>query len=175
MPPVFDDTAVGFHYLPPVDGWLKQFKFHHRTLYARILSEIFAEQLQKKIQDYPEKRPQALLPVPLHWRRLCGRGFNQAHTIATHLSHQLKLPIVSSRYVYRIKATQAQSTLSQKQRVGNIKNAFALNSSLPFAHIALVDDIMTTGNTANALATLLKQHGVHFVSVWVIARVQPIK
>lgn len=168
--PYFDNTEVIFDYTMPVAHWLKQFKFHKKGLYARILCEIFVEQLRQKINEYPEKKPQLLLPVPLHWKRLVGRGFNQTQIIAQHISQQLQIPIIKNHLVKRLKSTFPQSSLNQHNRRQNLKNAFSLKNPLKFQHIAIVDDIMTTGNTANELAKILKKNGVARVSVWILAR-----
>lgn len=168
--PYFDNTHVGFDYSAPVDHWLKQFKFHKKNLYARILCEIFAEQLAQKISQFPNIKPQLLLPVPLHWKRLTKRGFNQAYIIAHYLSRRLNIPIMQHPIIKRIKSTPPQSSLRQDKRRQNIKNAFTLKKPVALEHIAIIDDVMTTGNTVNELTKLLKNYGITRISVWVLTR-----
>lgn len=170
-PPHFDHTVVGFNYQTPIDGWLKQFKFHKKGLYARILTEIYAEKLLQILERYPECKPQALVPVPLHWRRLTQRGFNQAYIIARYLSQHLHIPILKQACVTRIQYTQAQSRLNLLSRKRNVRGAFYVQKLTGFKHVAIVDDIITTGNTVNELSQQLKLQGIKRVSVWAIARV----
>ncbi len=170
-PPHFDHAVVGFDYQTPVDGWLRQFKFHKKGLYARILTEIYAEKLLQIFERYPKNKPQALIPMPLHWRRLTQRGFNQAYIIARYLSRQLKIPILKYKAVTRIKYTQAQSSLNLQSRKRNIQGVFFVQKLAEIKHVAIIDDIITTGNTVNELSRQLKLVGVEQVSVWAIARV----
>lgn len=169
-PPYFDNAIVGFNYQTPIDNWLRQFKFHKKTLYARILTEIYTEKLLHILKCQPELKPQALLPMPLHWRRLTERGFNQAHIIARTLSRQLHIPIVKRSTVTRIKYTQAQSSLNLHSRKNNIQGAFFVQNLVEINHVAIIDDIITTGNTVNELSKKLKHVGVNQVSIWAIAR-----
>lgn len=170
-PPHFDHAIVGFDYQAPIDGWLRQFKFHKKGVYARILSEIYAEKLLHQLKQHPEQYPQALVPMPLHWRRLTERGFNQAHIIARYLSRQLKIPLLKPSSVKRIKYTQAQSSLNLHSRKHNMQRAFSAQKIAEIKHVAIIDDIITTGNTVNELSKQLKLAGIEHISVWAIARV----
>lgn len=169
-PPAFDQTIIGFKYQPPIDIWLKQFKFHKKGLYARILTEIYIDKLSFFLQQHPDDKPQVLIPVPLHWRRVVWRGFNQAYIIARYLSKKLHIPIVSHRCVTRTKYTQPQANLNQHKRRSNIKGAFYVKNLLDIHHAVIVDDIFTTGNTVDELARQLKKQGVQRVSIWALAR-----
>ena len=115
--------------------------------------------------------PDCLIPVPMHAGRLAGRGFNQAQEIAASISGLLKIAVVS-KSVLRIIATRAQTELTAKQRKHNIRGAFALaRPDMPeYRHVAIVDDVVTTGATVTELAGLLKQSGVARVDVWACAR-----
>ena len=117
--------------------------------------------------------PQVLVPVPLHQQRLRQRGFNQAWVIASRLSQKLNIPLFSHQLV-RVKHTQAQAGLSGKQRRLNMKHAFELESRLPFQRIALIDDVVTTGETAKAIARLFQRQHIH-VQVWCLARAEAPK
>jgi ComF family protein len=114
--------------------------------------------------------PQVLLPVPLHRKRLLDRGFNQAFEIARALSHLLDIP-VDTRALRRVRYTDSQSGLSANQRQKNILKAFAYESSKSYSHVAVVDDIVTTGSTANEITKTLHRAGVQHVSIWGLARV----
>lgn len=170
-PPYFDNTVVGFDYQTPIDGWLRQFKFHKKGVYARILTEIFAEKLLQIFINDPELKPQIIVPMPLHWRRLTQRGFNQAHIIAQYLSRKLNIPLLKPTCVTRIKYTQAQSSLNLNARKHNMREAFSVQKLTETKHIAIIDDIITTGNTVSALSQQLKSSGVQRISIWALARV----
>ncbi len=114
--------------------------------------------------------PEVLLPVPLHRKRLLDRGFNQAFEIARALSHLLDIP-VDTRALRRVRYTDSQSGLSANQRQKNILKAFAYESSKSYSHVAVVDDIVTTGSTANEITKTLHRAGVQHVSIWGLARV----
>jgi ComF family protein len=114
--------------------------------------------------------PEVLLPVPLHRKRLLDRGFNQAFEIARALSQLLDIP-VDSHALSRIRDTDSQSGLSANQRQKNILKAFAYEASTPYSHVAVVDDIITTGSTANEITKTLHRTGVEQVEIWGLARV----
>ena len=101
--------------------------------------------------------------------RDCASGFNQATELARVLGRRLGIG-VDHRLCQRVRWTEPQSTLPLKQRRANLRNAFTLNGRLAAGHIALVDDVMTSGHTSNELARVLKQAGARHVEVWVIAR-----
>ena len=115
--------------------------------------------------------PEYIIPVPLHPKRIRQRGYNQATLLAKPLSKALALPLDKFQ-VKRTRYTPAQSQLHKKARLKNMKNAFSCKKDLPYQHVAIVDDVMTTGSTLNTLAHCLKQNGVSRVDVWVIARTQ---
>jgi len=114
--------------------------------------------------------PEVLLPVPLHRKRLLDRGYNQAFEIARILSHWLDIPVDTSA-LYRIRDTESQSGLSAYKREKNILKAFAYETSTLYTHVAVVDDIVTTGSTANEITKTLHRGGVEFVEIWGLARV----
>ena len=111
-----------------------------------------------------------LLPVPLHRTRLLERGYNQACEIATVWSAALGIP-VDRRALTRPRSTQSQSGLSAAQREQNVRQAFAYVPKHEYRHVALVDDIVTTGSTVTEITKLLHRNGVEFVEVWALARV----
>jgi ComF family protein len=115
-------------------------------------------------------RPQVLLPVPLHRGRLLQRGYNQAREIARIWSADLDIP-VDRRALTRSRATALQSGLSASQRGHNVRGAFAYSPSQAYRHVAVVDDIVTTGSTVDEITRVLHRQGVEFVEVWALARV----
>ena len=112
--------------------------------------------------------PQCIIPVPMHPQRIKLRGFNHAAILARSLAKKLQLPCdVTS--CQKIINTAAQASLDGEQRQKNLRHAFR-TKKLPFQHVALIDDFLTTGSTANELALTLKQAGVKKVDVWCCAR-----
>jgi ComF family protein len=114
--------------------------------------------------------PEVLIPVPLHRNRLLSRGYNQAYEIARALSHLLDIP-VDNRALCRTRDTDSQSGLSASQRQKNIRNAFVYQSTSSWSHVAVVDDIVTTGSTASEITRTLHRGGVQCVEIWGLARV----
>lgn len=104
----------------------------------------------------------------MHRKRQRKRGFNQAADIAEALSLATDIPW-SSELLRRTRATAAQSGLDRRQRLSNLKGVFEVTGEVP-AHVAVVDDVVTTGATARTLATLLQQHGAQTVEIWALAR-----
>jgi ComF family protein len=113
--------------------------------------------------------PDRIVPVPLHRSRYAQRGFNQAMEIARTVARELELPLDFSGCL-RHRDTPHQTGLPAKQRRKNMKNAFSLVKPVDARHIALIDDVMTTGTTVHELAALYKKAGVGRVDVWVCAR-----
>ena len=113
--------------------------------------------------------PEVLLPVPLHRQRLLERGFNQAYEIARLLSSRLNIKL-DDNTLTRIRHTQAQAGLSATAREKNILKAFHCKPS-DYQHVALIDDIITTGSTASEITKILHQTGIKTVEIWGMARV----
>jgi ComF family protein len=153
-----------FVYAAPLDRLLVRFKFHEDLAAGRLLSQLMAQSLA----DAP--RPDALVPVPLHRARLRRRGYDQALELARPLARALDLRLEGDLLV-RTRATDAQSRLDADARRRNLRDAFAVRSggAVP-AHVALVDDVMTTGATLRAAAAALRRAGVQRVDAWVCAR-----
>ncbi len=114
-------------------------------------------------------RPDVLLPVPLHRRRLAARGFNQAGEIARTLGKSLDVPVAHGM-LRRVRATPAQRGLDRKARRANLKNAFAARRHLTGLHIGIVDDVITTASTTDAVARTAARAGAVRVSVYALAR-----
>lgn len=113
----------------------------------------------------------ALVPVPLHSARLRERGYNQAHLIARQIANDLALPVISA--LKRIRATKQQAKYNREQRLKNVMGAFqpAKNIDLRGKHIALVDDVLTTGSTLNECARRLHSMGAQSITALTIVRI----
>lgn len=159
------EVHAAFVYAAPLDRLLPRLKFAGDLAAGRLVSQLMAGPLRAA------PRPQALVPVPLHRARLRRRGFDQALELARPLGRALGLPVLDGALL-RVRATAEQSTLSAVARKRNVRGAFAARPRLPLpAHVALVDDVMTTGATLRAAAVALRQAGVQRVDAWVAARV----
>ena len=163
-PPPFQRVFAPFLYATPVDLLIQGFKFRADLPAGRLLAELLADHLQDE-----QELPELLLPVPLHPRRLRERGFNQAWEITRVLGRRLGLA-VDATLLSRLRHTEAQRELIGKQRRRNVRGAFGLARPLPARHVAIVDDVLTTGHTAMELARMLRRAGADRVDVWVVAR-----
>ncbi|MEM7565400.1 MAG: ComF family protein [Pseudomonadota bacterium] len=160
---------AAFHYQHQIRDYLLQLKYGEATWVANCLchsagTPFFSHQTL----------PEALLPVPLHASRLKQRGFNQAIEIAATWSriHDIALDVTALK---RIRATPSQSGLDANQRRRNLKQAFTYSTNPGYRHVAIVDDVVTTGATADAITDLLHQAGVEFVEIWALARTVRLK
>ena len=162
-PPPFTRAQAAFRYEFPVDRLLPRFKFHEDLAAGALLATLMQWSLD------PADWPQALLPVPLHRSRLRRRGYDQALELAKALSRETGLPLLASRLA-RLRRTQAQTELGAAARRRNVAGAFSLRPgpSLP-EHVALVDDVLTTGATAGECTQVLLAAGVERVDVWAVA------
>jgi ComF family protein len=163
-PPPFDYTFALCYYQHPITQLVTNLKFHHQLINAKILGELMAERLVKS-RDLPE----CIIPVPLHSKRLKERGFNQSLEIARPIARSLKIPI-DIKSCKRIRHTEAQTIIPAKLRKKNIKNAFKVDESFNAKHVAIVDDVVTTGNTISELSRMLRKVGVERIEVWCCAR-----
>jgi ComF family protein len=161
--PPFEVAAALFEYAFPVDAALKALKFRRRLDYVPA----FAALLARAFPELPDDID-ALLPVPLHWRRHAQRGFNQAVELCRDLEQSTGLPMRCN--IRRIRATPYQSGLEAEARGANLRAAFAARSHLPSRHVLLVDDVITTGATCRELAKAALDAGAAKVSVLAVAR-----
>lgn len=166
-PPAFDATCTAVSYQPPVDLLIKRLKFGAHLPLATAFASVLLERLQQR----PSERFDLVMPVPLSAERLAGRGFNQATEIARPLARALGLPL-AGQVCLRARDTAPQSTLALPDRQGNMRGAFAVREPTAVAgrRILVIDDVMTTGHTLDALAACLKRHGAARVVNVVFAR-----
>lgn len=141
-------------------------KLIHRLKYQGHfwLANNFTDLLIKEI-DSPASM---LLPVPMHWQRRIFRGYNHSQILALQLAKKLNA-VCNDAALKRKRATKQQQGLSRKERLTNLKNAFEITQTLP-KHIALIDDVVTTGTTINEICKILKKNGVEKIDVYCIAR-----
>jgi len=161
--PSFDRVLAPLLYQPPVDGLVAGFKYHHRLHLGPMLAHILADAV-----GYDEKGIKLLLPVPMQAHGLRERGFNQAAELTRCLSMRLGIPWATAPLI-RIRGSDHQQTLKRRQRQRNVRGVFSCRGTLP-AQVALIDDVMTTGATAEEASRILKAAGVERVEVWTVAR-----
>lgn len=169
-PPAYEQVIAPWRYAFPLDSLINRFKHQAAWPLGRLLGELLAEHLR---QRYAEglPRPVRLLPVPLAPRRERRRGFNQARLLADWLAGELRLRC-APHLLRRVLDTPAQQGLDAALRRRNLRHAFALapGKEVRGLHLALVDDVLTTGATAECLARLLRRAGAARVDVYCLAR-----
>lgn len=163
-PPAFTRSIAAVRYAFPVDALIQSLKYRANLTLAPVLARLLLARIETL-----SCKPDLLIPMPLHPLRLRERGFNQAMEIARWIAGRMNLTLLPDA-CRRIKHTQPQMELPWQQRRKNIRKAFECSMDLRGKHIAVVDDVMTTGATLNELATTLRKQGATEISNWVIAR-----
>lgn len=165
--PPFASAWAPYRYAHPLNLLESRFKFHRDLAAGHLLAHLMIDCARRQLTD---ALPQRLLCVPLHQARLRERGYNQALELAKPLARALEIPL-DAHALIRTRSTSAQTGLDAKARRRNLKDAFAVDSAaeLP-AHVAILDDVMTTGTTLRECARVLRNAGVERVDVWALAR-----
>ncbi|MEA1051796.1 ComF family protein [Lamprobacter modestohalophilus] len=174
QPPPYERCTAAFRYEDPLPTLVGGIKFQSKLNLIRLLGDLLADALTAARADESQhpgwETPDAILPVPLHPRRLRIRGYNQALELARLVSRRLDIPI-NHRCCQRTRSTQAQSELNEERRFSNIRGAFEVTSTRPLPRrIAILDDVVTTGATVSELARVLKQAGCERIDIWALAR-----
>jgi ComF family protein len=166
-PPVWDWARAAAEYEGAARDALHALKFHGKRALAVPLATLLQEQWGSALA---EAGVEAVIPVPLGRARERERGFNQAALVAERLAGLLGVP-VRSRWLARGRATRPQSELGVAERLANVRGAFAADTAVAGRHVAIVDDVLTTGATAAECARVLKAAGAARVGVLAVARV----
>jgi ComF family protein len=164
-PPPFDVCVAAFRYEGAIPFLVTRAKFRARLEAARLLGQCLAD----RVREQCASRPDALVPVPLHPSRQRERGYNQAHEIARVLGRELGIAVLP-RLCVRTMATPPQADLVGRARRRNVRGAFAVGRGLAGSHLAIVDDVVTTGSTVAELSRVLRRAGAGRVEVWTVAR-----
>ncbi|WP_372747511.1 ComF family protein [Litorivivens sp.] len=159
-PPLFDACYASWEYGFPIDTLISRFKYHGDRTTGALLSEL----------SVPPLTADLLIPVPMHWRRQFARGYNQTEDIARHWSRATAIPACNA--LKRCKDTPPQQGLSASARRKNLAGAFTVirPELIRGRTIGLVDDVLTTGATANTLAAILRRAGATSITVCCLAR-----
>tara|TARA_R110002110_G_scaffold205066_7_gene417241 strand:- start:394935 stop:395660 length:726 start_codon:yes stop_codon:yes gene_type:complete len=165
-PPAFSRARVPWLYDDQIAFLIQRWKFGGQRQLTGLLARLWLQRCHKTSDV------DVLVPVPLHWRRIMRRGFNQSELVCRELqrlSPELHDTPVA-RMVRRSRATAAQSGMDARQRAGNLRNAFTVKEPCDNLRIAVVDDVLTTGATAQAMAQALRAAGASDVEIWCLAR-----
>ncbi|WP_133650018.1 ComF family protein [Paraburkholderia flava] len=167
QPPPFDATFALADYRPPLDALALGLKFRARLMLAKE----FARRLARTADDALDTshRLDVIAPVPLARRRLVERGYNQAWEIARPFARALAVPADATLLV-RTLDTAPQSQLDRIARSHNVGAAFVVAKPVRGLHVGIVDDVMTSGATLDALARMLKAAGARRVTGFVALR-----
>jgi ComF family protein len=172
--PEFDSCQALFHYRPPLDRLIIQHKFQRRLDIGASLGWLLGERLHHcSLAQAARGKPELLLPVPLHRARMNRRGFNQAWELTRAASKASGIPSCNGM-IERIRDTTPQTELADATaRRKNLKAAFAARDPEAAGNVSsvtIIDDVVTTASTVNAMAACLKQQGIRRVDVYCVAR-----
>ena len=168
--PAFDRVVAPWLYSDHLAHIIRRWKYHGDTYLTPLLAHLWLTAAGAPEADL-------LVPVPLHWRKLWHRGYNQASLLADRLYRQrreIAMLGVDDRLARRRRATRAQSGLEDAaSRRQNLRGAFTTRRGCASLRVAIVDDVLTTGATADTLARALRHAGASRVEVWCLARTPP--
>lgn len=160
-------TAV-FGYTFPLDKLIQAMKYGEQIALAHAFAVRLAQRIDKtNLPDY-------IIPMPLHPAKLRERGFNQSLLLAAKVARELDIKLLHNT-CQRVRDTPPQSALPWKERKKNVCGAFRCDADLSGKHVVLVDDVLTTGASLDALAAAVQKCGASEISVWVVARTLPHK
>ncbi|WP_428809686.1 ComF family protein [Vibrio lamellibrachiae] len=160
-PPLWSSLYCVGDYTAPLSGYIHRFKYQQQFWHAKPLSALLSLHIDSK--------PELITCVPLHWQRYLLRGFNQSELLAKQLAKIMSIP-TSTDLFSRIKHTPQQKGLNKRQRQKNLQQAFRLNFNPKQKHIAIFDDVVTTGSTTHHLCKLLLDAGVETIDIYCICR-----
>jgi ComF family protein len=160
-----DSLRAPFAYAPPLSAELQALKYGKQRRLGLALGRLLVAELDVSCTD-----ADALVPVPLHPARLRQRTFNQADEIARPLARSLSLPLLFQG-IRRLRDTEPQTTLDRQARLFGLSRAFAVTEDAVCGlNLAIIDDVITTGATVNALAAALRAAGAATVTALAVAR-----
>ena len=157
---LFDGAAYAYRYGGPVAGMVRSLKYRG----VRLLAEPMGRHMAHAYEAIRPTPVDCVVPVPMYVRRLRERGFNHAALLADQVARRLELPVMN--VLERTRDTRQQARLGEAERLTNLDGAFSLREQVSERHVLLVDDVCTTGATANACARVLLGGGV--ASVWLL-------
>lgn len=165
--PPYERVCALFDYEPPLNKLINRLKFHRDLFPGKLFAQLLLPAIQEKWYQ-KQTLPEVIIPMPLHIKRQYQRGYNQALEIALPVAKALNLPI-DLHVCKRIRNTPPQARLNKAQRSTNLESAF-IAQHCSYEHVALVDDVVTTGSTIAAVSKVLLASGVKQIDVWCVCR-----
>jgi ComF family protein len=169
-PPYFSRCVALCDYQYPISTALKNIKQTTHAPETKILSALLAKRLKRFYRV--KTLPSMVIPIPVHPLKILRRGFNQSGLIANHLCSELSLTHLHHNICYRTLVGKPQKFQNRAQRLKLLSHTFAVRNLdlIQGKSLAIVDDIITTGATANAVSKSLMQAGAKSVDLWCIAK-----
>jgi ComF family protein len=167
-PPAYNRVIAPWLYDEKMAFLLHRWKFQGERRLTSVLAYLWLNQ-----SGPCPTQIDLIIPVPLHWTKLLRRGFNQSELLCLALQHHsaaLRNTKINCKLVQRHRATSPQSTLPAPLRKSNLRGAFTARQRCDNLRIAIVDDVLTTGSTATAMATTLRDAGASYIEIWCLAR-----
>ena len=161
--PMFDRLVALGWYQHDIRSLVSRFKYQHDLVAGRALTDSWL------MHNSPGPLPQVLLPVPIHKNKLASRGFNQAYMIAKDLSQRLGVKLDTNQ-IKRLKEGHSQTGQNRENRMKEVRKLYSVSQSIPYKHVAIVDDVVTTQATVNVISELLRDAGADKIDIWSIAR-----
>lgn len=168
-PPPWDAMIYSTDYLPPLSGLVMRLKFSRQPELAVTLARLLLLRWLTRFRAGDVVRPDVVLSVPLHRRRYFSRGYNQSELLAQPLARWLGSQF-RPQALRRIRSTPPQQHLSEAARKLNLRNAFLCTENFQGKHVALIDDVVTTGSTLREISKILRNQGVVSLQIWCICR-----
>ncbi|MGD9842838.1 MAG: double zinc ribbon domain-containing protein [Steroidobacteraceae bacterium] len=165
-PPLYQSSHCAFEYSYPLASLIRNLKYGARLAVARVLGELLAQHLEKY---HSGAWPECIVPVPLHAQRYQQRGYNQVIEVGRYLQHRIDVPLRLD-LIKRIRPTTEQTGLSRRSRRKNLRRAFCTTTVTLPQHIAVLDDVITTGSTMNEIVATFSKAGVAQIEAWGLAR-----
>lgn len=166
-PPEFSSVVAPWQYTEHFAHLIHLWKFQHQRRLTPLLVDLWQQQASNLTAV------DLIVPVPLHWQRLWKRGYNQSALLCRELQRTNSVAgkaALTPHLCKRHRATAAQSGIHAQHRASNLLGAFTALQRCDNLKVAVVDDVLTTGATANAIAGALRDAGAARVDIWCLAR-----
>lgn len=168
-PPYWHQMIMVSDWRPPLSDWVKRLKFYQATALSAMLARLLLLSWLDARRKHKLRRPDLLLCVPLHPSRAWLRGYNQMDDVTRHLARWLKCRYALAG-ISRHRKTRIQHQLLATARRRNLRGAFRVEIAVKGLHIALTDDVVTTGSTVGEISRILLAAGAASVQVWSLCR-----
>lgn len=170
QPPPWQRLIAIMSYTLECKYLIKEFKFSQQPQLHHLFSTLLSRVIAANIIQHNYSLPEALVYIPLHKKRQRQRGYNQSQLLAKEIAKQLHIPLITDKQFIRAKYTQAQALQNSSERKANINNAFQVTKPFTVKHIALLDDVVTTGETIREACLTLSTAGIEHIDIWCLAR-----